>query len=354
MMWTPRTKKNDSHQNGGFQESSSRPVADNIPATVPTSASQPATLRLPPIDLSRTRAPDRRLPPIYPRPGPMIQPQKPAQPPPNDGNIYNLPAMFPTVRPAASRSQTLQSIYLREIEFHCICAARRFWDAHRPQPMLKLVVPNAARPSRPYGSATPWRGINMLTDPAFRDLQQPIVKICHAVNQATKNDDRLGLREYLSLIADLDWDVVRQRQRQQHLTQQDQQNQLQQQQARLQQAEHQQVPPSGHAGNPMLITDPQSTFSPPKSTVADNARRAYSPQFTTVQLLDGLYTSCEAVMNAIQKVNGDGDKEPVELSLAELEGVVSSAKGLALSLNGTMEHHAIGEVWAKCLQSRYP
>lgn len=60
-------------------------------------------------------------------------------------------------------------------------------------------------------------------------------------------------------------------------------------------------------------------------------------------------------MNAVHRVNvGDGDTGPVELSLAELEGVVSAAKGLALSLNGTMENYAIGEVWARCLQSRYP
>ncbi|KAL2369332.1 hypothetical protein RJ035_000885 [Blastomyces gilchristii] len=352
MIGNARTKKNDSHQNGGFQELSSRPVTDNSPATVPTSASQSSPLRLPPIDPSRAQAPDRRLPPIFPRAGPMAQPQKPAQSLPNNSNAYNPSEIFPTRR-AVSRTHTLQSIYLREIEFHCICAARRFWEAHRPQPMLKLVVPNAARPSRPYGSQTPWRGINMLTDPAFRDLQQPIAKIFRAADQVIGNDDGLGLREYLSLIADLDWDMVRQRQCQQHLTQRDQQQR--QQEARLQQAGQQQLPPSGRPGKPMLITVPRPTFPPPNSTVADNSRRAYSAQFTTVQLLDDLYTRCEAVMNAIQKVNvGDGDKEPVELSLAELEGVVSSAQGLALSLNGTLEHHAIGEVWAKCLQSRYP
>ncbi|KKZ64823.1 hypothetical protein EMCG_09270 [[Emmonsia] crescens] len=357
-MGTAKTKKNDSQQHGGsqqsvppiptfskarFQQETSflRPVADGNSATVPASA--PAPLRLPPIDPSRAQAPGRRLPPLFPRPGPINQPHKSTQP--SSTSINNPLEIFPVIaQPTANRTHTLQSIYLREIEFHCICAARRFWEAHRPQPMLKLVVPNTARPSRPYGSDTPWRGINILTDPAFRDLQQPIANIFRAVNQAIRNDDGLGLREYLSLIADLDWGRVRQ---QQH----------QQQQQQLGKQGQQQLPPSGQPEpktQPMLIT---TLRSPPPLTdnIVDTARQAYSPQFTSIQLLDDLYTWCEAVMDAVHRVNvGDGDTEPVELSLAELEGVVSAAKGLALSMNGTMENYAIGEVWAKCLQSRYP
>ncbi|OJD20405.1 hypothetical protein ACJ73_08257 [Blastomyces percursus] len=335
MMGNARTKKNDPQQTGGFEQSSSRPLADISPATVPTSASQPAPLRLSPIDPSRAQAPDRRLPPLFPRPGPMTQPT------PNDSNAYNTSEIFPIMRPTNSTVSVPPAVSGKPTV---------------PRPMLKLIIPNTARPSRPYGSETPWQGINMLTDPAFRDLQQPIAKILSTADQVIRKDDGLGLRGYLSLIADLDWDRVRQRQCQQHRTQPDQQHQQQQQEeARLQQAGQQQLPPSGSPGKPMLITVSRPAFPPPNSAVADNARRAYLPQFTTIQLLDGLYTRCEAVMNAIQKVNvGDGDKGPVELSLAELEGVVSSAKGLTLSLNGTMEHHAIGEVWAKCLQSRYP
>ncbi|PGH07622.1 hypothetical protein GX51_01630 [Blastomyces parvus] len=361
-MGTGKTKTDNSHKNGGRQESSSRPVSDSSSAPVQTSAPQPSPLRLSPIDPSRAHAPNRRLPPLFPRPGPMTQPQNPAQPPPNGNNAYPSKIFPATVQPAASLTHSLQSIYLREIEFHCICAARRFWEDHRPKPMLSLAVPNAARPSRPPSFDAPWRTINLLTHPAFQGLQQPIAKIFRAADQATGNDDGLGLREYLSLIADLDWDRVRRQQRQQHMVQQDQQRLQQhpQQQHQHQQEAHlhqgqQQLPPSGHPKNPALITIPPPTFPPPNTNVAHTARQEYSPRFTTAHLLDDLHTWCEAVMGAIQKVNvGDGDEGPVKLSLAELEGVVSSAKGLALSLNGTMEHHAIEGVWAKCLQSSHP
>ncbi|QSS57452.1 large tegument protein UL36 domain family protein [Histoplasma capsulatum var. duboisii H88] len=352
MMGTAKAKKDDSHKHGNSQPSASIPAADGNPTIRSTSPPQPASLRLPPIDQSRAQTPGRHLPPIFPHLAPMSQPRQLTQPPLGDSSAYKPFDTFPMPRPTASHTRTLQSIYLREIEFHCICAARRFWEAHRPQPMLKLVVPNAARPSRPFGSDIPWRGINVLTDPAFRDLQKPIREIFRTVDQATRNDDGLGLREYLSLIADLDWDRVRQQQHQQHLLQQGQQ---QQSPSRLQQPSQQQLTPSGQPGIPTVITAPRPLCPPPNSNVVDTARKAYSPQFTTIQLLDDLYTWCETVVDAVLKVNvWDGDKEPVELSFAELEGVVSSAKGLVLSLNGTMEHRAVGEVWAKWLQSRYP
>ncbi|OAX79985.1 hypothetical protein ACJ72_05692 [Emergomyces africanus] len=362
-MGTATTKKNHSLPNRGSQQSvhsvtssstvgpdratsSVRAAADGNLANDPAGVPQSGSMRLPPIDPSRAQAPGRRLPPLFPRPTPVTQPLKPAEPP--SSNTNSQPAVFPaTAQPTTSSTHMFQSIYLREIEFHCICAARRFWEDHRPLSMINQVIPNISRPPRPYGSDTPWRGIDILTDPGVRDLQQPTANIFRVVNQTIRNDEGLGLREYLSLIADLDWRWVQQQQ--QHQQQPGEQNQ--QPVPPLQQQEQQRLAPSRQS---TLIPAPRPPSRPPNTNLVDIASQAYWPQFTTIQLLDDLHTWGEAVMEAVHRVHvGDGDKGPVELSLAELEGVVSAAKGLTLSLNGTIENYAIGEGWAKCLQSRY-
>ncbi|PGG96629.1 hypothetical protein AJ79_09502 [Helicocarpus griseus UAMH5409] len=296
------------------QRASSFPemISLDNPSTVPTGQSQSPSMRLPPIDGNRAHASGRLLPSLYGNTRPVNQQQNYVQRHGYNNRIDNRnsnPRLLPnTNQPPAGHGYNLQSTSVREIEFHCINAAHRFWETHRPQPMLKLVGPNAARPSRPYGSGTLWRPMNVLTDPAFHET-------------------RMGwLREYLSLIADLDWERVRQRQ------------QLQ-------------MAPGQQQTQPQLIQVPPPSI-PNTNDATSTGRRAYPHQFANIQLLDDLHSWCEIVMSAVYRVHvGDVNSGPVLLTRAELAEVVRLARWLVTALNGTTENEAIGQVWARCVQA---
>ncbi|PGH10813.1 hypothetical protein AJ80_07364 [Polytolypa hystricis UAMH7299] len=124
--------------------------------------------------------------------------------------FYGIPLVRPPTEPQSQRVQLADVVrpYILRIEEHCISAARNYWKDRRPGPVLTLHLPNKERPARQHSPTTPWRTINVNklanTSPQARDLASSALGT--ATEFIDSQDSARGLFDYLSRIADLEWE----------------------------------------------------------------------------------------------------------------------------------------------------
>ncbi|KAK2750263.1 hypothetical protein FQN55_002409 [Onygenales sp. PD_40] len=247
------------------------------------------------------------------------------------------PAQPPTGPPAIA-----QSAYIRQLEFHCLSAAQRFWQTHRPQPILRLLYPNPTKPAHHYRPGNFWQAADLSTHPAFRDLEQPISALLRQISAKIEREDGARtLRDFLSRIADLDWEIVVKKR-----AEMAQQQQQQQTQGGV-------MMDNGNSG-------PVPSHSTSTSTTTSNGgpnnnyeAHPYPAQFTNIMRLRDLHQSCEIVMKAVGRANNLGNVDgQALLSPMEFRATIVAAGQFVSILDGEIERRAVGEVWEKFVRER--
>ncbi|KAK2812376.1 hypothetical protein FQN50_001376 [Emmonsiellopsis sp. PD_5] len=245
-------------------------------------------------------------------------------------NNYQPPIPAPA-QPPAGPPAIVQSAYIRQLEFHCLSAAQRFWQTHRPQPILRLLYPNPTKPAHHYRPGNFWQAADLSTHPAFRDLEQPISALLRQISAKLEREDGARtLRDFLSRIADLDWEVVMKK--------------------RAEMAQQQQA-----QGGMVMMANGNSGPVPPTSipnTISNGSNNdqthPYPAQFTNIMRLRDLHQSCEIVMKAVGRANNMGNVDGrAVLSPAEFRETIMAAGQFVSILDGEIERRAVGEVWDK-------